>query len=109
MDVLRRILGVNYRTTILGIGVIVAAVGRILLAWKTKDFSAIADDSQLIVETITALLIGLGLYIAKDANVTGVGSQAKTVGSDGIVKNVEGEKIGTQAETPPQSIKGGIA
>lgn len=106
MNPLARILGINYRTTIIGIGVIVAAIGRITLAFRSKnyDFVLLAEDGQLIMTTLTALLAGLGLFIAKDANVTGVGTKAKTVESDGTVKNVEGEVVGKQPETPPTVI-----
>lgn len=96
MTIFNKVFGVNYRTTILGIGVIVAALSRVAMAWKVKDFTALAEDGQLIMETLAALLAGLGLFIAKDANVIGAGSQAKSVDSSGTVKNVEGEVVGVQ-------------
>lgn len=103
MNPLARILGINYRTTILGIGVIVAAVGRISLAFRSKnyDFVLLAEDGQLIMTTLTALLAGLGLFIAKDANVTGAGTTAKTVDSSGTVTNAAGTVVGQQPPTPP--------
>lgn len=101
MDLLARILGVNYRTTILGIGVIFAAVGRIMLAYRARDFTSLANDGQLISETIAGILAGLGLFIAKDATVTGAGTLAKTVASDGTVKNIEGEVVAQQPQAPP--------
>ena|SRR5690349_25028895 len=96
---LNRIFGINWRTTILGLGVIVGAVGRITLAFRSKhyDFSALAEDGQLIMTTAGLLLSGLGLYIAKDASVTGVGTTAKAVDSSGAITNVEGDKVGQQA------------
>jgi hypothetical protein len=100
-EILNRILGVNYRTTILGVGVIFTAVGRFGLAWRQKDFAALAEDGQLIVTTSGGILMGLGLFIAKDAKVTGAGTQAKTVEGDGTVKNVEGEVIARQPVEPP--------
>jgi hypothetical protein len=101
MNPLARILGINYRTTILGIGVIFAAVGRVVIAYQARDFVSLADDGQLIAETVATLLAGLGLFIAKDANVTGVGTLAKTVTGDGIVKNTEGEVVARQPQAPP--------
>ena len=101
MNPLARILGVNYRTTILGIGVIFAAVGRIGLAYRARDFTALANDGQLIAETVAGILAGLGLLIAKDANVTGAGTLAKTVEGDGTVKNIEGEVVAKQPTSPP--------
>jgi hypothetical protein len=102
MEILNKVFGINYRTTILGIGVVFAAAGRVVLAYKAKDFSALAEDGQLIMETTAALLAGLGLLIAKDAKVTGVGTQAKAVDSSGVVKNVEGEVIARQPAMPPK-------
>jgi len=95
---LTRIFGINWRTTILGIGVIVGAGGRILLAFRSKqyDFTALAEDGQLIMNTAGMVLGGLGLWIAKDASVTGAGSTAKSVDGAGVVSNVEGDKVGKQ-------------
>lgn len=100
-ELLNRIFGINYRTSIAGVGVIVAAVSRVALAWKAQDFAALANDGQLIVETVAALLAGLGLFIAKDSSVTGAGTQAKSVDSAGIVTNVAGTEIGQQPLAPP--------
>lgn len=104
MNSLNRIFGINWRTTILGVGVIVAAVGRIILAFRSKnyDFIALAEDGQLIMTTLAALLAGVGLFIAKDSAVTGTGTQAKAVDSAGMVTNVEGTVIARQPATPPQ-------
>lgn len=101
MNPLSKLLGINWRTTILGVGVIFAAVGRIMLAYRARDFESLANDGQLIAETIAAILAGLGLFIAKDASVTGVGTQAKTVESDGTVVNVQGTVVGQQPPAPP--------
>lgn len=101
MNPLAKILGINYRTTILGIGVIVAATSRIAIAYRTRDFEALANDGQLIAETVAALLAGFGLFIAKDSTVTGAGTLAKTVEGDGTVKNVDGEVVTIQPQAPP--------
>lgn len=102
MDFLNKIFGINWATTILGIGVIFAAVGRVVIAWKAKDFTALANDGQLIMTTLAAILTGIAFLFAKDRNVNGVGSQATTVASDGKVKNVEGEVIDRQPVEPPK-------
>lgn len=101
MNPLAKILGVNWRTTILGIGVIFAAVGRIGIAYRTRDFEALANDGQLIAETSAQILGGLGLLVAKDVNVTGAGTQAKTVEGDGTITNTAGAVVGQQPATPP--------
>ncbi len=101
MNILNRIFGINYRTTILGIGVIVAAAGRIGLAYKTKDFTAIANDGQLIMETAGGVLAGLALLFTKDAKVTGAGTLAKTVDSTGTVTNADGKVVDQQPQQPP--------
>ncbi len=95
-SILAKLLGLNYRTTILGVGVIVAAIGRVGMAWRNRDFMALANDGQLIAETVTALLAGVGLFIAKDSSVIGAGGSAKTVASDGTVTNVAGATVGQQ-------------
>lgn len=104
MNALNKIFGINWRTTILGIGVVVAAVGRISLAFRSKnyDFVALASDGQLIMTTLAGLLAGVGLFIAKDSSVSGVGTQAVSVDSAGQVTNVVGAPVGQQSAIPPQ-------
>lgn len=92
-----RLLGINWKTTLAGIAAIIAAVSRIAVAYRTRDFQAIFTDAQLIVETIGILVLGFGLMKAKDQNVTGVGTMAKIVDtSTGEVTNAEGKTIGQQ-------------
>lgn len=93
---MQRLLGINWKTTLAGITVLIAAVGRIIAAYRTKDFGAIFGDAQLVIETIGTVLIGLGLLSAKDSNVTGAGTTAKAVDSSGVVTNVEGDRVGKQ-------------
>lgn len=98
-----KLLGINYKTTLAGLAVIAAAVGRIAVAYKTKDFAAIFADGQLILETVGLLLAGLGLLKAKDQNVTGTGTAAKSVDSSGEITNREGKVVGQQS--PPDAGK----
>lgn len=104
MDALNKIFGINYGTTILGIGVIFAAVGRVAVAWRTKDFTALATDGQLIMTTAASILTGLGLLVAKDRNVSGAGNKSVSVDSDGVVTNTEGKEIATLTSTPAKSV-----
>lgn len=102
MDWVNKVLGINWKTTILGIGVIVAAGGRFVLAFRSKnyDFSMLAEDGQLIMTTLTGILAGFGLTKAKDQNVTGTGSGAKSVDSSGVLTNIQGDVVGVQS--PPK-------
>jgi len=95
---LNKLLGINWKTTLAGISAIIAAIGRILVAYKTRDFAAILADGQLIIETITMIILGLGLLKAKDQNVTGTGVAAKAVDSSGTITNREGDVIGQQPQ-----------
>lgn len=95
MSWINKLLGINWRSTLGGITLIVAAVGRIVLAYKTRDFEAIFADSKLVMETIIALIAGLTLTQVKDQNVTGAGPIAVTVAADGGATDREGEDVGT--------------
>jgi hypothetical protein len=98
-----KILGINWRTTLLGWSVMVAAVGRIAVAWRTRDFGAILADGQLILETVATLLAGFGLIKAKDQHVIGAGTQARTIDtSTGDITNREGQTVGKEPALPPQ-------
>lgn len=97
---LNKLLGINWRTSLAAWSAIVAAIGRIIIAWRAKDFQAIFTDGQLIFETVGLLLVALGLMKAKDQNVTGTGAVAKSVDSSGIVTNREGEVVGKQPVVP---------
>lgn len=93
---LDKLLGINWKTTLAGIGAIVLAIGRIGIAYRTKDIEAIVTDGQLIIETLSLIVVGLGLAKAKDQNVTGTGVTAKAVDDQGIVTNREGTVVGQQ-------------
>lgn len=100
-DVFTRFLGINWKTTLAGLAAIVAAVSRIAVAYRTRDFQAIFTDSQLILETVGLLLVAFGLIKAKDQNVTGAGTSAKIVDtSTGEVTNAEGKVVGQQTVKP---------
>lgn len=94
-----KLLGINWKTTLAGIAVIVAAGGRILVAYRTRDFESILTDGQLLLETLSLVIVGLGLAKAKDQNVTGTGSAAATVNDSGVMTDREGKVVGHQ---PPK-------
>lgn len=100
MSWINTLLGINWKTTLAGLAVIVAAFGRIAVAYKTKDFGAIFTDGQLILETVGMLIAGWGLLKAKDQNVTGTGAVAKSVDSAGTLTNREGDVVGKQPVVP---------
>lgn len=100
---LKRILGINWKTTLAGVTVLIAAVGRIAIAYKTKDIGAILTDGQLVLSTVIGIVAGLGLIKAKDQNVTGTGTAARSVDSSGEVTNREGTVVGQQP--PPDAGK----
>lgn len=83
---MKALLGLNWKTTLAGLAVIVAAFGRIALAYRTKDFSTIFTDGQLVLSTLVGIAAGLGLIKAKADNVTGAGENAKIVHNDGTVE-----------------------
>lgn len=93
--IISKLLGINYRTTLAGFMAIVAAVGRIAVAYRTRDFEAIITDGQLIIETVGIIMLGLGLMKAKDQSVTGAGPVAVQVAADGSATDREGEDVGT--------------
>ena len=83
MSVIKWLLGLNWKTGLAGWTIIIAAVGRILVAYKTKDFGAIFTDGQLILTTVVSIAAAFGLIKAKDQNVTGAGEDAVIVHKDG--------------------------
>lgn len=99
-SIITKLLGINWKTTLAGVTVIVAAIGRIGVAYKTKDFQAIFTDGQLILETVGMLIAGFGLLKAKDENVIGTGATAKAVDSSGTITNRDGEVVGIQPVKP---------
>lgn len=78
-DLLTRLLGINWKTTLAGWTAIVAVFGRLVAAWRTKDISAILTDGQELLLDISILLAGVGLIKAKDGNTTGAGPDARKV------------------------------
>lgn len=80
-----KLLGINWKTTISGIMVIVALVGKVIVAVKTKDFGGAYTIFQELIPDVIALLVALGLLNAKDNNTTGAGEASKKVESDGTV------------------------
>jgi hypothetical protein len=93
---LQKILGINWKTTLPGILAIIAVVGKIGLAYRTKDFGAIFSNGQELITDITVVLAGIGLIAAKASNVTGVGTQAATVDENGKLVTAQGDVVGKQ-------------
>lgn len=87
-----KILGINWKTTLSGISLIIGVVTKILLAWRTKDFATIFSSSQELITDISLLLMGLGLLSAKDASTTGTGDGAVKV-SGNIALNTDAAEV----------------
>lgn len=98
-----KLVGINFRTTIAGITALLAVFAAIVAAWKAKDFKAIFDNLPTLFTTLAVVLTALGLIKAKDQNVTGTGTGAKSVSSEGEITNREGKLIGQQS--PPDAGK----
>lgn len=56
----------NWKTTSAGIAMIVGGLVRLYFASKSGNFS-----EEAIMTSLTAILGGVGLIVAKDGNVTG--------------------------------------
>lgn len=98
-----KLLGINFKTTLAGITALLAVGAAIIAAWKSKDFKAIFNNLPTLFTTLAVVLTALGLIKAKDQNVTGTGSGARSVSSEGEVTNREGELVGQQR--PPDAGK----
>lgn len=90
-----KILGINFKTTLAGIGSLAAIAAAIIAAWKEKDFQAIFDNLPLLFTALGVVIASLGLLKAKDQNVTGAGPVAVTVTADGSATDRQGEDVGT--------------
>jgi hypothetical protein len=99
---LKKLLGINWKTTLPGILVIFGVIAKILAAWRTKDIATLLTSTQELIPDLIAVLAGIGLITAKASDVTGAGTQAKAVDSTGEVTNIEGQKVGQQSSIPPQ-------
>ncbi len=62
----------NWKTTSAGILMIVGGVVRFIFALKTGMFT-----EEAVMTTVTAILGGVGLLLAKDGDVTGTGDSAR--------------------------------
>lgn len=98
----QKLLGVNWRTTFAAIVAIIGLAINIQVAWKAKDIRAVANNAEMIMLNLGLIATALTGLNAKDANVTGAGTQAKTVDSTGAVTNVDGAALGNQPMIPPQ-------
>lgn len=93
---LKKLLGINWKTTLPGILAIVAVAGKIGLALRTKDLNAIFSNGQELIMDITVVLAGVGLIAAKASDVTGVGAAAAKVDESGHLVTANDKVVGTQ-------------
>lgn len=98
-----KILGINFKTTLAGITALMAVGAALIAAWKAKDFKAVFDNLPTLFTTLAVVLTALGLIKAKDQNVTGTGTGARSVSSEGEITNREGKLVGLQP--PPDAGK----
>lgn len=96
MELINKILGLNWKTTLAGLTALGAVGASIIAALKARDFNAIFDNLPTFFTTLAVVLTALGLIKAKDQNVTGAGSQAAAVDFAGQLVNREGKVVGHQ-------------
>lgn len=97
-----KLLGINWKTTVAAITSLGAIGAAIIAAWTAKDFQAIFDNLPLFFTALAVVVTNIGLWQAKDKNVTGVQKQAVSVDSTGAATNVKGEPVGKQSTVPPR-------
>jgi hypothetical protein len=85
--ILIKLVGFNWKTTLLGLAAISSVVGKILLAWRTKDIVAVFSNGQDLMLDVGIVLGGIGLIKAKDANTVGAGVSAAKVHDDGSISS----------------------
>lgn len=93
---LKKLLGINWKTTLPGILVIFGLITKIGAALRTKDFGTVFTSAQELIPDVIALLMGIGLIAAKASDVTGVGTQAAKVTETGKLVTADDKIIGTQ-------------
>lgn len=93
---LKKLLGINWKTTLPGILAILAVVGKIINDFRTKDFGQVFENVNNLIPLITGLLVGLGLIAAKASDVTGVGTQAAKLEDNGKLVTADDKVIGSQ-------------
>lgn len=84
------ILGINWKTTLAGLVVVIGLGGKLIVALKTKDFTNAGAILQELIPDIMLLAAGLGLIKAKDQNVTGAGPNAVNVDTGKTSAEVNG-------------------
>lgn len=77
LKIVRKILGLNWKTSLAGWTLLFATLGTVAAAWKNKDFVALFTNLSSVVAIIGGIAGALGLINAKDGNITGVGPGAK--------------------------------
>ena len=98
-SIFKKLLGINWRTTVSAIIAIAGLAVNIQVAWKARDFTAVVNNAQMVMLNLSLIAAAVGFLNAKDSNVTGAGATAKSVDSSGVVTNVEGDKVGKQPAT----------
>ncbi len=73
---LKKILGINWKTTLAGLTALVAVAAKITSDIKTKDFVSVITDLQSLLAEVAGVGIGIGLLVAKDNDTTGAGKEA---------------------------------
>ena len=93
---LKKLLGINWKTTLPGILVLVGVVAKFTNAVRQKDIGTVLMSTQELSVDIPLVLAGLGLITAKAQDVTGTGKQSVAVDNSGNVTNAEGDNLGKQ-------------
>lgn len=61
----------NWKTTTAGVVTLVGSLVGLWTAWKNNALTA-----EIITATVTGVMAGIGLLLAKDKDVTGIGDEA---------------------------------
>lgn len=70
MNILQKILGVNWKTTLAGLAALAAVAAKVYADIKTKDVASFFSDTQSLIGEVAGIGVGIGLIQAKDNNTT---------------------------------------
>ena len=93
---LKKLLGINWKTTLPGILTLIGVAAKFANAVRQKDIGTVLMSTQELSVDIPLVLLGLGLITAKAQDVTGTGKQSVAVDSSGNVTNAAGDELGKQ-------------